>query len=111
MLDRGIVMKRAPYILAVTALIGTTVLGVWAMDEAAQTAVNAPSTVTVTVQTDDGSAFKLNGRVILADSAIPDTVIVEIWKNGTKTTHWLVPVGDAVADSLFWLSRLRSIAK
>ena len=104
-------MCKVPVLFAVAALVVSTALTIRAMDEATQTAVNAPSTVTVTVQTNDGAAFKLNGRVILADAAMPDTVVVEIWKNGTKTTHWFVPVGDAVADSLFWLSRLRSIAK
>src|SRR3990167_964353 len=88
-------------ILAVAALIGTTVLGVLAMEQGPV----APSTVTVTVQTDDGCAFRLNGRVILDDAATPDTVIVEIWKNGTKSSHWFVPVPDSVAVGLFWSAR------
>src|SRR3990167_6537848 len=85
-------------VLAVAALIGTTALGVVVAME--QDPV-APSTVTVTVQTDDGCAFRLNGRVILDDAATPDTVIVEIWKNGTKSSHWFVPVPDSVAVGLW----------
>ena len=107
MLDHGILMRRISYILAVAALIGSTALAIRAMDEATQSAVNAPSTVTVTVQTDDGAAFRLNGRVILSDSAIPDTVTVEIWKNGSKTIHWFVPVPDSTSERMF-LSMPRS---
>ena len=85
-------------VLAVAALIGTTALGVvMAMEQDPA----APSTVTVTVQTDDGASFKLNGRVILDDAAVPDTVIVEIWKNVTKSSHWFVPAPDSVSVGLW----------
>ena len=101
-------MRQALTTLAVAVLIASTGLAIRAMEQD----VTAPSTVTVTVQTDDGASFKLNGRVILSDSATPDTVIVEIWKNGTKTTHWFIPVVDAVADSLLGrMPRFRSLAK
>ena len=105
-------MREAPVFLAVAVLVVSTALTIRAMDEATQTAVNAPSTVTVTVQTNDGAAFKLNGRVILADAAMPDTVVVEIWKNGTKTTHWFVPVPDYTSERMFLsMPRGRGLAK
>ena len=105
-------MREAPVFLAVAVLVVSTALTIRAIDEATQTAVNAPSTVTVTVQTNDGAAFKLNGRVILADAAMPDTVVVEIWKNGTKTTHWFVPVPDSTSERMFLsMPRSRGLAK
>ena len=87
-------MRQALVILAIAALIATTGLAIKAMEP---DAIIAPSTVTVTVQTTDGASFKLNGRVILSDTAMPDTVVVEIWKNGTKTIHWCVAVPDSDA--------------
>ena len=102
-------MRSAGTIFALAVLIGSTALAIRAMDEQQ---LMTHSTVTVTVQTDDGSAFKLNGRVILADSATPDTVVVEIWKNGTKTVHWFVSVPDSTSERLFLSApRSRSLAK
>lgn len=78
------------------ALLATTGFGVWAMEQEEPV---APSTVTVTVQTDDGSSFKLNGRVIPSD-ATPDTVTVEIWKNGTKKAYYFTAIADTFAVSV-----------
>lgn len=78
-------MRRAANILAVAALIGSTAIVIRAME------VNIFSTVAVTVHTTDGESFRMTGRVELQGSGAPDTVTVEIWKDGSKGTYRIPP--------------------
>ena len=91
---------KIPTLLSVVALIASTAFVIRAMESDPV----APSTVTVTVQTDDGASFRLNGRVLLADAATPDTVIVEIWKNGQQRIYQFP---SAAADTNYGQQYLR----
>ncbi len=78
-------MKRITTILAVAVLLGSTALVIRAME------VNTASTVVVTVHTSDGGSFRMTGRVELQGAGVPDTVTVEIWKDGSKATYRIPP--------------------
>ena len=71
------------------------VAGAWAME------VNTASTVAVTIHTSDGAVFKMTGRVELQGSGVPDTVTVEIWKDGEKKTYRFLPTADSVSVRLW----------